>query len=519
MVWCNFSVMKTQKLAAIDIGSNSIKLALAEAAASDSFRVFFAEKDSVRLGHETLRERHLSPEAIERAARSIARFREIAETRGAQKILAVATASVRAADNQQEFIEKIEQMTGVHVEILSAVEEARLIGVAVSVLCGKSIESLINIDIGGGSTELSLMTRGEPEQLFSMKVGAVGLTEAFLKTDPPTEKEIKDLRLFIRSQLMRPVLELANAKWNLATGTSGTILSIGRAINSGKPGETEISLNDLADFNAKVARLNLAERKALPEMSVQRSEILIAGGQILETAMRELRIKYLNPCEFALREGVIIDYLREIEAEELPPLPDTEDQRLRGVFAVGRRFNYDERHSLQTAALAEAIFDKIAPVYKLPRHDRTLLSAAALLHDIGYAVAHSEYHKHSLYLIKYSELTGFSESARLVVANVARYHRGKMPTEKHLDFMNLSEQDKKTVWQLGAILRLADALDKSCGGAAALGNLEITSKGRDCLLEIATDTDCNFEIAQEKVGMFETAFDCRVVFMRRPTLE
>lgn len=504
--------MKTQKLAAIDIGSNSIKLALAEAAASDSFRVFFAEKDAVRLGHETLRERHLSEEAIERAARSITRFRQIAQTRGAQKILAVATASVRAADNQQEFIEKIEEATGVRVEILSPVEEARLIGVAVSILCGKSVESLINIDIGGGSTELSLMTRGEPEQLFSMKVGAVGLTEAFLKNDPPTEKEIRELQLFVRSQLMRPVSELANAEWNLATGTSGTILSIGRSINSDKSGKTEISLGDLAEFNSKVAQMKLEQRKRLTEMSAQRAEILIAGGQILEAAMRALEIKNLNPCEYALREGVIIDYLRGVEAEELPPMPDTEDQRLRGVFAVGRRFNYDERHSLQIAALAETIFDKIAPIYKLPRHDRTLLSAAALLHDIGYAVAHSEYHKHSLYLIKHSELTGFSESARLVIANVARYHRGKMPTEKHTDFMNLSEQDKKTVWQLGAILRLTDGLDKSCGGAA-LDNLEITSKGRDVLFEISGKADCDFEIAQEKADMFETTFDCRVIFI------
>ncbi|MDQ4122916.1 MAG: Ppx/GppA family phosphatase [Acidobacteriota bacterium] len=505
--------MKTQKIAAIDIGSNSIKLAMAHAAASDSFRVFFAEKDAVRLGHETLRERHLSEKAIERAANSIARFRQIAEIRGAEKILAVATASVRAADNQQEFIEKIEQMTGVRVEILSPVEEARLIGIAVSVLCGKSVESLINIDIGGGSTELSLMRSGEPEQLFSMKVGAVGLTEAFLKTDPPTKKELKDLQLFIRSQLLRPISELDEAKWNLATGTSGTILSIGRAINFGKTGETEISLNDLVEFNEKAARLTLEKRKQAPEMTPQRAEILIAGGQILEAAMRALGIKNLNPCEYALREGVIIDYLRQIEAAELPPIPDTEDYRLRGVFAVGRRFNYDERHSLQIAALAEKIFDKIAPRYDLSRHDRTLLSAAALLHDIGYAVAHSEYHKHSLYLIKHSELTGFSESAHAVIANIARYHRGRMPTDKHSDFMKLSEQDKKTVWHLGGILRLADALDKACS-AAAIKNLEITMKGRDCFFEIASEADCDFEIAQEKTDMFEAAFDCRVVFMR-----
>jgi exopolyphosphatase/guanosine-5'-triphosphate,3'-diphosphate pyrophosphatase len=215
-----------------------------------------------------------------------------------------------------------------------------------------------------------------------------------------------------------------------------------------------------------------------------------------------------------LREGVIIDYLRQVEAEELPPMPDVADRRLRGVFAVGRRFNYDEAHSLQTAALAEQIFDQIAPIYDLPRHDRTLLSAAALLHDIGYTVAHSEYHKHSLYLIKHSELTGFSESEGSVIANAARYHRGKFPTEKHDDFKILSEQDKKKVWQLGGILRIADGLDKGCNGAS-LENLEITIKGRDVLIEVSSATECDLEIAQEKADMFEKAFDCRVVFLRR----
>ena len=508
--------MKTQKIAAIDIGSNSIKLALAEATASDSFSVFYAVKDSVRLGHETLRHRHLSEEAISRAADSIGRFRQIAEARDADTIIAVATASVRAADNANEFIEKVEAGTGVRVEVLSAVEEARVIGVAVSTLCAKEVNSLINIDIGGGSTELSFMKNGEPEQLFSMKLGAVGLTEAFLKNDPPTEKQLHGLQLFIRSALDRPTFELEGAKWELATGTSGTILAISRLINSQNPESTEITLSRLARFNDELSHLPLAERLKLPTMSAQRAEILIAGAQILEGAMRSLKIKTLRPCESALREGVIIDYLRRVEAEELPPVPDVSDTRLHGVFGVGRRFNYDEPHSLQIAGIAEKIFDRLAPIYNLPRHDRTLLSAAALLHDVGYAVAHSEYHKHSLYLIKHSELTGFTEQERLVIANTARYHRGKMPTDRHPDFMALAEKDKQMVWRLGAILRIADGLNKSYRGA--FQDIEINRKGRELLLEITGDgeEENDFEIALQKADMFEKAFDCRLFLMRRP---
>ena len=508
--------MKTEKLAAIDIGSNSIKLALAEAAASDSFTITYREKDIVRLGHDTLRNKHLSEEAINRAAATIMRFRQLAESRNITKILAVATASVREADNASEFITKIEQKTGVRVEVLSPVEEARIIGIAVANYCSNETDSLINIDIGGGSTELSLMRAGEPEQLFSMKIGAVGLTERFLKTDPPKEKELQDMKAHIRSALDRPVREIGAAKWNLATGTSGTTLALSRLINVGNPEKTEFSLIQLAEFNASLAAKTYDERLKLPTMSTQRAEILIAGGQILEAVMRALKIKTLRPCDFALREGVIIDYLNELEAESLPPVPDVADSRLKGVFAVGRRFGYEENHSLQVAALAEKIFDALRPIYNLERHERTLLSAAALLHNIGYHIAHSEHHKHSLYLIKHSELTGFTEAERNIIANVARYHRGSLPKEKHVDFMALTESEKQTVRRLGAILRLANALDRSyCDNVR---DVRLTRKNHDLLVEILSDAECTseLEIATVRADMFEDAFDCRVVFMRRP---
>jgi exopolyphosphatase / guanosine-5'-triphosphate,3'-diphosphate pyrophosphatase len=507
--------MKTEKLAAIDIGSNSIKLAVAEAAASDSFTIIYRNKDIVRLGRETLREKRLSDAAINRAADSIFRFRSVAESRGATTILAVATASVREAKNAAEFIEKVEQRTGVRVEVLPPVEEARLIGVAVGKLCGEG-KTIINIDIGGGSTELSIVNNGEPEQLFSVKLGAVGLSERFLKNDPPTDKELRELKNHVSAALERPTREIGAAKWNFATGTSGTILALSRLVNLDKPDNGEISLARLSQLNSQTAKMNLAERLQVPTLSEQRAEIIIAGGQILEGVMRSLKIKSVRPCDFALREGVIIDYLRELEAESLPPVPDVADSRLRGVFAVGRRFGYEEKHSLQVAALAEKIFDALVPVFGLKRHDRTLLSAAALLHDIGYHIAHSEHHKHSLYLIKHSELTGFSENEKLIIANVARYHRGKLPSEKHFYFMELPEKDRKTVWQLGAILRLADALDRSYN--SRVEDIRFQRSSKDLLVEIGSDAECENELetALQKADMFEAAFDCRLVFMRYP---
>jgi exopolyphosphatase/guanosine-5'-triphosphate,3'-diphosphate pyrophosphatase len=508
------------RLAAIDIGSNSIKIVVVEATTSESFAVLGREKESVRLGHETLRNGELSPEAIERAADTIGRFRSIAETRGAEKIITVATASVREARNANEFISEIEKQTNIRVEVLSSIEEARLIGLAVAQNCVNRGESFVNIDIGGGSTELTVMDEGAPVALYSMKLGAVGLTERHLQTDPPKQKELKNLRNEIRSALERPARELKNVKWQRATGTSGTIISIGEALYLQDVGLTQltaripfdITINKLEKFNERTSALNVGECRNIPGISVQRSEILIAGGQILEGVMNALKIVELKTCDYALREGVIIDYLREMEAESLPPMPDVSDPRLRSVQAVGKRFGYEEIHAHTVARLAELIFDSLSQTYVLTRHQRLLLSAAALLHDAGYHIAHESHHKHALYLIKNSELTGFSEAERNIIANIARYHRGALPKERHIDYIALSEKDQKTVWCLGAILRIADAFDRRYD--SRVKTLKCESKGNNVHIQLHSDIECEREIeaAIQKREMFQLAFGCKTNF-------
>lgn len=515
------------KLAAIDIGSNSIKLVVVDAAASDSFAVLAREKEVVRLGHDTLREEHLSPAAIERAANCIKRLRSIAEARGAERVIAIATASVREANNAAEFIDEVERRTGIRVEVLSGVEEARLIGLAASQGCAARGASLINVDIGGGSTEISLVRDGVPSELYSVKLGAVGLTERLLPNDPPKPKEIRVLREEIRAALERPAREMQGMRWQQATGTSGTIIAIGEALRlralralsgdetGAQPAGAEIALDNLARLNERLTRMNAAERRTIPGISSQRAEILIAGGHILEGAMRALGINSLRSCDYALREGVIIDRLREFEAESRPPVPDVADQKLRSVHAVGRRFGYEESHAHQVARLAEIIFDALAPVHQLSRHHRTLLSAAALLHDAGYHIAHESHHKHSLYLIKYSEVTGFSEAERNVIANVARYHRGAPPKERHPDYAALNVSDRETVCRLASILRVADALDRSHDNR--VDDLRCVHEDQSVHLQLRSAQHCDNEIwaAEQRGDLFEQTFNCRLTFSRR----
>jgi exopolyphosphatase/guanosine-5'-triphosphate,3'-diphosphate pyrophosphatase len=506
--------MKTQKIAAIDIGSNSIKLAIVEAAASSSFTILLQERERVRLGQETLKNRFLSDEAIRRSIEAIARFRSIADSRQTETIIAVATASVREATNAADFVEAVFAKTGIRVEVLSAIEEARLIGIAAVQNFGLKKGALLNIDIGGGSTELSLMRDGAPDKLFSMKLGAVGLTERFVLSNPPKEKEIKNLRDEIILALDRPSRELKGANWQIASGTSGTILNLAMLLNFQTDGKSEIPFKRLAGLNEMLARLSIEERAKMSLISPQRAEVIVAGGQILEGVMRALKIQTLEPCVFALREGVIIDYLREIETESLPPVPDVEDANLRGVFAIGRRFGYDEKHALQVANLAEKIFDALALNYNLQRHHRTLLSAAALLHDVGSHISPDSHHKHSFYLIKHSEITGFSEYEKQIIANLARYHRGSQPKEKHADFMQLDEKDREIVWKLGAILRLSEGLDRSY--ESRVRDLSFRREKQNLILEIISDESVESEIqaAEHKKEMFETAFGCTLKIER-----
>lgn len=306
------------KLAAIDIGSNSIKLVVVQAETSHSFTVLAQEREVVRLGQETLVSGHINDAATLRATTCLKRFRAVAQTNGAEKIATIATASVREANNSAEFIRTVEAETGLRVEVLSGLEEARLIGLAASQGCTEKSVTSLNIDIGGGSTEISIFRDGEPLKLISMKLGAVGLTDRFIRSDPPAPNELDALRSQIRGSLESPASELREQNRDQATATSGTALAIGAALNLTAPGvASTVTLTDLKALNAKIAALSLAERRNVAGLTPQRADIIVAGGLVLEETMSALGIESLRICDWSLREGVIIDRLREWERSSM----------------------------------------------------------------------------------------------------------------------------------------------------------------------------------------------------------
>lgn len=518
------------RVAAIDIGSNSIKLLVAETAANGTLLPLRREKSMVRLGHETLLKGHLSSEAIVKAIRTLSVFKTLAHNLGAEHIITVATASVREADNAQAFIREVESRTGIRIEVLSGVEEARLIGIAAARGYGTKGSSmrgkiLLNIDVGGGSTELSLMRGATALMLQSMKLGAVRLSEQFLASDPPKPKDLLALQREIEGALERPIREMKGAKWAAVTGTSGTIIAISAAFqslaypdnesisggkSSGQLPSVTMTRSALAEFNQHLASLSLAERKKIRGISEQRAEIIVAGGQILEQIMRAFKIARITTCDWGLREGVLLDRLSEWTSAPHKPRSKELDARLAGAEALGERFGYEAAHGKHVSVLATKLFDQIRSLHGLKTHDRTLLAAAAILHDIGYAISPESHHKHSLYLILNSELTGFTDLERQIIANIARYHRRAFPKSNHEFFSTLSMEDQGKVWMLGGILRLADAMDRS--HESRIKNFKVVLRGGKIRLSLKSSRRCDHEIwaIEQKKDMFEEAFGVAV---------
>jgi exopolyphosphatase/guanosine-5'-triphosphate,3'-diphosphate pyrophosphatase len=300
------------KLAAIDIGSNSIKIVVVEAASSASFDVLASDRETVRLGQETIVNKHISSAAMQRAVECLQRFRALAETHGAEEIVVTATAFLRAADNAGEFTEGIEAETGLRVNVISGIEEARLIGLAAAHGCTEKGATSLNIDIGGGSTEISIFRDDEPLKLISINLGAVGLTDRFIRSDPPAPDELDALRSEIRASFKHAVSELREYSWDQATATSGTATTLGAALNHvWPPAPTTVTLAQLKQFNERLGALTIAERRTIPGIMPQRADIIVAGGVVLEEVMSAFGIESLQTCDWSLREGVIIDQLRK----------------------------------------------------------------------------------------------------------------------------------------------------------------------------------------------------------------
>ncbi|PYT08877.1 MAG: hypothetical protein DMF60_03630 [Acidobacteria bacterium] len=533
------------KLAAIDIGSNSIHLVIVRAVQGQHPEIIDREKEMVRLGAGTLREHRLSKETIERAITTLRRFKKMAEHNGADPIIATATSAVRESRNSSKFIDQVRKEVGLDVQVLPGVEEARLIAMAVSEVT---------------DTEFVITGGGEPELLISLRVGAVRLAEKFITTDPISTEQRNRLVAGIRADFTRAAWEIKNAGYDFVIGSSGTILNMVNAVvqvdekfGSDEPSDFEsfsktVSLDQIRWLNNKLAPMSLRERRRVPGIEKGRADIIVVGGLLLQCILSDLGATEITSCDWSLREGVILNYLRRrrelhtvpqiLEAPALAAsagedallYPVTDDSALdvrgRSVLSVARRYDYDVAHSHHVVRIATKIFDDTKEVHRLGGQERKLLQYAGILHDIGFHIAHNNHHRHGLYLIKNSELPGFSGDEIAMLATMVRYHRGSLPRKTddtrsrrdHEDYYGLDRGQRSTMLRLASILQIADGLDRS--HRQLINDVRCEVDDGNVTIVTASAGECELEIwsAERKSTWFGDIFKVGVRFERRPAI-
>jgi exopolyphosphatase/guanosine-5'-triphosphate,3'-diphosphate pyrophosphatase len=549
------------KLAAIDIGSNSIHLAIVRATPGQHLEILDREKEMVRLGAGTLTAHRLARDTIDRAVVALRRYKQLAEANHVDRILTTATAAVRESSNSVEFVQRVRKEVGLEVHLLPGIEEARLIALAVSEVTDFNGRRALIMDIGGGSTEFIIKGAGEPELLLSIRLGAVRLSEKFVTTDPISLEERERLVANIRADLARLMWEIKRVGYDFVIGTSGTIVNlVDAALQAERPEEDvsdfeafspTASLEQINKLNIRLALMKEEDRQKVPGIEERRADIIIAGGMLLETILVEAGADSITSCDWSLREGVILDYLRKHEAEarfsdwrreadisaadsgsglhyaeeQGPVEAGQSDVRTKSVLSVARRYDYDEPHSRLVARFCREIFAQTRSLHDMTEQDCKLLEYAALLHDIGYHIAPNNHHRHSLYLIKNSEMPGFTGHETAIIANVARYHRGSRLTgtmdgkarREHEDFKALSKKYRRQVLRLAAILRIADGLDRPHRQTIQGVSCEISEDG--VTFNLSARGECDLEVwsAERKADWFQKFFRVPVRFVVQPS--
>jgi len=505
--------LKQTRLAAIDIGTNSIRSIIIEAADNGKYKILDDEKALVRLGEGLHQTGVIAPAAWERAIEALSRQKKIIDGYKVQSIEAVATSAVRKAANGADLVRDIKEKVGLDVEVISGEEEAEL--AALSAFHNFDLEGVRHIifDIGGGSLELINALGAHIEEMLSLELGAVFLTESFLKSDPVQGAEHQKLRKYIRKTIKSSYTADRDGMQCLV-GSGGTITSIAAMVAASRREKFdsihgyELLRSEVVHLLAMLVRKNDKERRALPGLNPDRSDIIIAGVTVVDELMDYFKVNMLRVNERGIREGLI---LRGLRKQNLLPRHKAPRSWRDSAVEFAHACHFDEGHSRQVAKLSLEIFKALAPRYGLTDREMRLLEAAALLHDVGYFINYSSHHKHSYHLIRHADLFGFTPRERELIANIARYHRKSPPKKKHEEYMRLAAKDQVLVSRLGGILRLCDGLDRRRN--SVVQQLQCTLSQGTLHIKLVGEEDMSVELygAKAKGDMLQEACKLRLV--------
>ena len=502
------------RLAAIDVGSNSLHMIVAQVGVDGAISTLWRAKEMVGLGRMSFPSHRLSVEAMDQAMLALRRFQQEAYNRHCEKIIAVATSAVREASNGGDFILRARRELGINVRVVSARDEARLIYLGVRHAADLTGGPHLIVDIGGGSVEFIVADESKPLLLESRKLGAARMTAQFVKSDPIDAADLERLLKHYDEQLSPLVESISHLKPVNALGTSGTLENLAALCGSagdpaGQPGVIEAER--LSRVVGKLIESRAKDREKLEGLDEQRRDQIIAGALLANEVMRRLGLKQITLCRSALREGILVEYLARRQPD-LAVRQQIPDPRRRSVLGLARRCNWEQPHSEHVTKLCLQLFDQLRPLHKMGEKERELIEFGGLLHDIGWHIAGKKHHRHSLYLILHGNLKGFDKQEVQVIANVARYHRKAHPDVTHEDYQALTARGKQIVNVGAALLRVADGLDRSHNAVVSSVRCSIGRDEVKVRLETRGDPALEIWAAKRKRELFEEVFKRPITF-------
>jgi len=492
------------RIAAVDVGSNSIHLVVVEADPMGGQQVLAREKAMVRLAQGEATSGEISPEAYRAGLEALAQMVKVIQGFGCETIMACGTAALRDASNAQAFVMEAEAL-GIPIQVISGEEEARLIHQAVSHAIPFPPEPVTLVDIGGGSTELTWVQAGRVVASISLPWGLQRLADAAQTSNPPTAPDLKRLRKMIRRILKKARKDLPTElpEPTLILGTSGTLEDLAR----GAAGGQAFTASQLRTFALKLWRTDAQQRIDRLGVDSKRAEVLHVGAIWALSLMEWLGTPPLRHLPVGLREGMIWEALKHGGAA-IPPLAD---RRRASIEQLAARLDPDPGHSRQVVRLADQLFLALQPHFELGDTERQWLAFAARLHDIGFSISEKGHHKHGEYLIRNATLPGFWPDEVDLLAQVVRFHRGKPPHHaKHEAFRALAPWHRQVVRKLAALLRGADALDRRRRQAVRALLVDVDDQALRIRLEAAGDVEAEMTAFLEKGALLGTLLDRRI---------
>src|SRR4051812_46933176 len=443
------------RLAAIDVGSNSIHVVVAQVDAGGGLSVLWSAKEMVGLGRSSFPSHRLSRVAMDRALITLRRYVSEARRWQCEHLVAIATSAVREAVNGGEFIERVRSELGLHLRVVSARDEARLIYLGVRHGMDLRGGNHLLVDIGGGSVEFIVADAQRPLLLESRKLGAARMTAKFVKSDPVEPRDIRALLAHYDRELTPLAEQINRLKPVRVVGTSGTIdnlIDMAAAVRGGDGGggggadgaQRTLTRQGLKAVLGVLLETRSADRAKLKGLDDKRKDQIIAGALLTDELFRRLQVDRIELCRSALREGILVDFLSR-HRPELEIRGEVPDPRRRSVIDLGRRCHWQRDHALQVARLCLQLFDQLRPLHGLGRDQRELVEYGALLHDIGFLIGQPKHHKHGPYLILNGGLEPFDRDEVRTIANIARYHRRSFPTTRHRPFRALPRRLRRVV--------------------------------------------------------------------------